>query len=863
MAIPSVSREKILAAFDEFDSNDRDSKQWVGWEKKKNHKFAIFYNGQLYPVKAIIRYATEHFTNFSGGNQANKYIQERGFTIVPLHDEESPFAKIDKGKLNEILKRFALFREAEEERYLREERNYKLSVIEVLGPILQKVANAPEEAKNELHAVMTKKGVEPRIISSIDNLLTFQGYAQRDDLRVFLENTDLETFREVFLELLENDQFFTFRDQMNGLYEALFEKGLFAPNKKNKPSIAHNMIGLFLFCYDPTEYTLYKPKEYETFLKELGIAIPYFADIKYNMFRDFALFLVDYAKENNFPVDDIIDAHNLIYMYSTYEEMKEGYVVDQALKRKFEEFLAQKENQLFVAIREYRSEQLRQLLPTSSEIDISTFNREVWNIGYLLLNGVKISPDKFGSLDETTLDTIEHLIHYNQLEYVGNSIWGTASRVYGSSLTDSDDEKLSYIQSALEILNDSELDPMSKVEAICKVRGFGHNIATGLVMAYHPNEMALYNKESQQALKSLGYEFNKLDVFMEGIEQIKETVDAENYIQLDAFLYYLNREEPIPVLPTTGYLEPEWGEIVANIQESGMKMKERIIQRYHLSLKTRGFVILSGISGTGKTWLTENYAHAVGANHLLVPVAPNWTTNEDLLGYYNPIDGLYKHTEVSLFIEEAEKEYVKSSGDRTKSTPYHLVLDEMNLARIEYYFSKFLSLMEQRARGESAFLELSPDHGIFLPPNLYVVGTVNVDETTHGFADKVYDRAQLIEISVNETDIRSHIGEVTYRELLMDVWYMLQEVAPFSYRVIDEIKSYIKQASSVGLTWQEALDDQILQKILPKIKGTDMVIGEVLEQLLDVITFEEYPLSHEKLTKMSKGYKAYGITSYF
>ncbi len=93
----------------------------------------------------------------------------------------------------------------------------------------------------------------------------------------------------------------------------------------------------------------------------------------------------------------------------------------------------------------------------------------------------------------------------------------------------------------------------------------------------------------------------------------------------------------LPDLPA-GYVEPEFETIEAQIKAEGLEMSPQTLRRYHLSLKTRGFVILSGLSGSGKTWLSQAYANAVEARPLLVAVAPNWTTNEDLLGYCNPLD---------------------------------------------------------------------------------------------------------------------------------------------------------------------------------------------------------------------------------
>ena len=77
-----------------------------------------------------------------------------------------------------------------------------------------------------------------------------------------------------------------------------------------------------------------------------------------------------------------------------------------------------------------------------------------------------------------------------------------------------------------------------------------------------------------------------------------------------------------------------------------------MIRRYHLSMSTRGFVILAGASGTGKTWLAQAYAEAVGRARKLVAVDPSWSSNEDLLGYLSPLDGFYHHTPFSEFVQE-------------------------------------------------------------------------------------------------------------------------------------------------------------------------------------------------------------------
>ena len=311
------------------------------------------------------------------------------------------------------------------------------------------------------------------------------------------------------------------------------------------------------------------------------------------------------------------------------------------------------------------------------------------------------------------------------------------------------------------------------------------------------------------------------------------------------------------------YEPPPFEKIYESVRGNGMVIDRRTLRRYHVSLRTRGFVILSGVSGTGKTWLTKLYAEAVKAKRHLEPVAPNWTTNEDLLGYYNPVDDEYHHTAVSRFLMRAEEAYQRSTDSGRRPPPYHLVLDEMNLARVEYYFAKFLSKMEERKREGSATLELGEGRDVLLPPNLSFIGTVNIDETTHAFADKVYDRAQLIEMEAPRGRLENHLGDKPYRDMLLDVWDAISEVSPFAFRVVDEIAEYVEEAQNHGSGWQEACDEQLLQKVLPKVKGTEPAVGEALKQFLEVAPAEDYPLSHAKANRMLENFRTHGFTSYF
>jgi hypothetical protein len=325
-------------------------------------------------------------------------------------------------------------------------------------------------------------------------------------------------------------------------------------------------------------------------------------------------------------------------------------------------------------------------------------------------------------------------------------------------------------------------------------------------------------------------------------------------------------EEQLDEVETTAFRlhDGSFGSILSRFRDSYpyFRIDDDVIRRYHLAMSTRGLVIVCGLSGTGKTWLAQAYAYAAGARTKLVAVDPSWTSNEDLLGYLSPLDGFYHHTPFSEFVAESSREWDLANREARRAREYHVLLDEMNLARVEHYFSRFLSAMEVRTRDGVAHLDLAPGHRITLTPNLKFAGTVNMDETTHGFADKVYDRAQLIELPLDRRDLGAHLDGFPYRNLLLATWDALRPVAPFGFRVLDEIHAYVTAAIEEGTPWEQALDEQLVQKVLPRVRGADIRVGQALEDLLEVFD-AKFPLARAKTLYMFDGYTSHGFTSFF
>ncbi|MFN8476804.1 MAG: GTPase [Kouleothrix sp.] len=292
----------------------------------------------------------------------------------------------------------------------------------------------------------------------------------------------------------------------------------------------------------------------------------------------------------------------------------------------------------------------------------------------------------------------------------------------------------------------------------------------------------------------------------------------------------LLREQRTPYVPPA---LPPIEAIIERIHARGFAIADALIRAYHVALQTKPLVILPGISGTGKTRLTRLYADAVlgsapgGANdhYLLVAVQPDWHNARDLLGYYNALMNTFHPTPFLRLL-------LRAAAD--PAAPYFVCLDELNLARPEYYLAPILSALETEDHlidlgvPGSSVVTVSGEHianPFRLPLNVRLTGTVNVDESTHTLSDKLLDRANVIEL----TDVDLAAFRQSYREPVdEEAWRVITAMhailtragQPFGYRTIAEMLRYIEQARGV-LPLPVALDQQIKQKILPKLRGDD------------------------------------------
>lgn len=377
---------------------------------------------------------------------------------------------------------------------------------------------------------------------------------------------------------------------------------------------------------------------------------------------------------------------------------------------------------------------------------------------------------------------------------------------------------------------------------------------------------------------------------------------------------YLPRHSAQPQQAT----QPASGElngVLEYVAASGFTFEPWQVATFITALRTKPFVILAGISGTGKTKLPLLVAEATGVKAVIVPVRPDWTDSSDLLGYER-LSGAFVPGRLLRLCEEAI---------RTPDKQYFFILDEMNVARVEYYFAEVLSVMENRRKLQDKIISepLNPsapnaqgvDWGaVYLPANVSLIGTVNMDETTHGFSRKVLDRAFVLELS--EVDLANYPGPradlaplaswsaaawaprylrladvdapetnqavteavnalVRANESLqpaqLQVGYRVRdEVALFCLNATTQSEYFVDRAESVIAP----LDLCLSMKVLPRIQGGGAFIRDVLEDFAawtlpnqaeagDSESPTGFGLTYERVKLMQARLEQTGFTSYW
>ncbi len=272
------------------------------------------------------------------------------------------------------------------------------------------------------------------------------------------------------------------------------------------------------------------------------------------------------------------------------------------------------------------------------------------------------------------------------------------------------------------------------------------------------------------------------------------------------------------------------------------------IRRFIGAMAVTKLIILQGMSGTGKTSLAYAFGEFLRNKTVVVPIQPMWKERTDLVGYYNEFTK--KFNETTLLYKMYEANYNEEI--------YVTVLDEMNIARVEYYFAEFLSLLEipnpdgrnldvVADRREDDPKLLQKNGKLRLPTNMWFVGTANNDDSTFSISDKVYDRAMVLNLDKKATPFEAEgssmkISSTHLTELMekaqreyeisdrnvrrikkLDEYMIKTFHITFGNRIMKQIRSYVPVLVGCGGTEEEALDDILSRKVFRKLESKNPV----------------------------------------
>lgn len=320
------------------------------------------------------------------------------------------------------------------------------------------------------------------------------------------------------------------------------------------------------------------------------------------------------------------------------------------------------------------------------------------------------------------------------------------------------------------------------------------------------------------------------------------------------------------------------------VKRRGFNFATEDLINFHACTKTGGLTILAGPSGTGKSSLPRLYAEALGCTdeYLHVPVRPDWLDDRDLIGAFNAIAGRFEPAGAGLV-----ERLIAAAADRASGRGgiYLVCLDEMNLARVEHYFAQFLSVLELPAAARAITLFAPGLAGpndpyrtyqrVPIGDNVRFLGTVNIDETTHFFSPKVLDRAQVVAFGAPDlsapgradtegtlpnlrpvslanylTWARRAPQEGEARAFLLRINEALKgSRLGLGYRQRDRILDYVTSARPF-LAEDRALDFQLMQVVLPRLRPSAPNYKETLRALQELIARPRFPRASDMLARI-------------
>lgn len=352
--------------------------------------------------------------------------------------------------------------------------------------------------------------------------------------------------------------------------------------------------------------------------------------------------------------------------------------------------------------------------------------------------------------------------------------------------------------------------------------------------------------------------------------------------------------------------------------QMGLHYNVKDLITFHTAMESNGLVILSGLSGTGKSKLVSAYAIALGiadqktsSDRLcFVPVRPFWADDSDLLGYVDTVNSVYRPGDSGLVD-------TLLSAEKDPNNLYIIIFDEMNLARVEHYFSQFLSVLElssdsryiqlyNKQLGNRLYNQKKYPFRIKVGSNVLFVGTVNTDESTFQFSDKVLDRSNVISLHIvpfnqDFSSIQAPESEESMdtmkmssedyfnlidknntepltseeRSLLWDIHSALNSKdrnLGIGWRIVQQIESFLISLPNIenGVSRGEAFDLQLVQRVLTKVRGSEELLRDlvgneddegILIQIFDkYIETSKFTESRQVIQQKARELKLYGFT---
>lgn len=397
-------------------------------------------------------------------------------------------------------------------------------------------------------------------------------------------------------------------------------------------------------------------------------------------------------------------------------------------------------------------------------------------------------------------------------------------------------------------------------------------------------EKCLIAEKRREALQASIEKYEQeVNRFRSLYEQPKELAGRLESIETP---YFDRREMADLSMTETAWLD----KICANCAKAGIKFNQRLLYSFHTALKTADWspiTVLAGVSGTGKSLLPEYYCRFGGIYFMSMAVQPDWDSPQSLFGYFNSVDNRFNATTLIRAMVQFSHDAKQMAKESNLSDSLFIVLlDEMNLAHVELYFSDMLSKLERRRNSDDE-IDVEIDLGAGMPKyllelndNILWVGTMNEDETTKSLSDKVLDRGNLLSFPrpkefISRAKARSveaasmlpkHVWqswldanvieeeqfitridkykkgleavneamEFAGRALGHRVWQSIENYMANHPKVIAAVKAEAFEAGICDLAMQEAFEEALVHKVMPKIRGIE-TNGETKTQCIDKI----------------------------